>query len=101
MLQKNPGLTPDTVKARLMKTATKTFPLASVAVDPTTGTAYPSTYDIFTIGSGYLDVTAALASTDVAQTSAASPSVVYNSLTQTAYLQSNSKHDLGNQRGLG
>jgi serine protease AprX len=90
MLQKNPGLTPDTVKARLMKTATKNFPLASVAVDPTTGTAYPSTYDIFTIGSGYLDVTAALPSTGVAQTSAASPSVVYNSLTQTAYLQSNS-----------
>src|SRR4029077_5924986 len=37
LLQRNPSLSPDTVKARLMKTAYKTFPLASVAVDPTTG----------------------------------------------------------------
>ena len=90
MLQSNPSLTPDTVKARLMKTATKNFPPASVAVDPTTGKAYPSTYDIFTIGSGYLEIVAALHSTDVAQKSAASPSVAYNLLTQTAYLQANS-----------
>jgi serine protease AprX len=90
MLQKNPSLTPDTVKARLMKTAAKNFPMASVAVDPTTGQAYPSTYDIFTIGSGYLDVVAALANTDVAQSSAASPSVAYNLFTKTASLQSNS-----------
>ncbi len=90
MLQKNPSLTPDTVKARLMKTATKNFPLASVAVDPTTGIAYTSTYDIFTIGSGYIDVVAALASTDVAQMSAASPSVSYNPLTKQASLLANS-----------
>ena len=90
MLQKNPSLTPDTVKARLMKTATKNFPMASVAVDPTTGKAYPSVYDIFTIGSGYLDVTAALANTDVAQMSAASPSVAYNLFTKMAYLQTSS-----------
>ena len=35
MLQKDPSLTPDAVKARLMKTATKTFPVSSVATDPT------------------------------------------------------------------
>ena len=90
MLQKSPSLTPDTVKARLMKTATKNFPMASVAVDPTTGMAYTSTYDIFTIGSGYVDVNAALANTDTAQKSAASPSVSYNPATQQAYLLSNS-----------
>src|SRR5205823_4062329 len=33
LLQKSPSLTPDQVKARLMKTAYKTFPASSVAVD--------------------------------------------------------------------
>ena len=37
MLQKTPSLTPDLVKARLMKTATKTFPAYSTATDPATG----------------------------------------------------------------
>ncbi|MGC4054849.1 MAG: S8 family peptidase [Paludibaculum sp.] len=41
MLQRTPGLSPDTVKARLMKTASKSFPLASVTVDPTTRAVYP------------------------------------------------------------
>src|SRR5229473_2259950 len=86
MLQKDPSLSPDTVKARLMKTATKNFPAYSTATDPTTGATYTSTYDIFTIGAGYLDAHAALSSTDVAQKSAASPSVVYNSSTQQASL---------------
>ena len=40
MLQKEPNLTPDTVKARLMKTASKTFPVMSTATDPTTGQTY-------------------------------------------------------------
>jgi RNase adaptor protein for sRNA GlmZ degradation len=37
LLQKFPSLTPDQVKARLMKTATKTFPGQSTATDPATG----------------------------------------------------------------
>ena len=37
LLQQQPSLTPDQVKARLMKTATKSFPSTSVAVDPVTG----------------------------------------------------------------
>src|SRR6266567_3930735 len=73
MLQKNPSLSPDTVKARLMKTATKAFPLSSVTIDPVTGTPYFSTYDMFTVGAGYLDIAGALNNTDVAQKSAASP----------------------------
>ena len=67
MLQKNPSLSPDTVKARLMKTATKNFPAYSTATDPATGQTYTSTYDIFTVGAGYLDIYAALSNTDVAQ----------------------------------
>ncbi len=66
LLQQQPSLTPDQVKARLMKTATKNFPSTSVAVDPVTGISYTSTYDLFTIGAGYLDVWGALNNTVVA-----------------------------------
>jgi serine protease AprX len=66
LLQKNKSLTPDQVKARLMKSAYKTFPRSSTAKDPTTGKSYTSQYDIFTVGAGYLDIQAALSSTDLA-----------------------------------
>jgi len=78
LLQKNGSLTPDQVKARLMKSAYKTFPRYSTAKDPTTGKTYTSQYDIFTVGAGYLDIQAALSSTDLAPAafgSAKSPSV--------------------------
>src|SRR5580704_12837934 len=78
MLQKTPSLTPDQVKARLMKSAYKTFPRYSTAKDPTTGKSYTSQYDIFTVGAGYLDIQAALSSTDLAPAkygSAKSPAV--------------------------
>ena len=81
MLQQNPALTPDQVKARLMKTAYKTFPAFSTATDPATGVTYTSQYDIFTVGAGYLDVQAALSNTDLAPStsgSAMSPSVAVN-----------------------
>jgi len=89
LLQQNRALTPDQVKARLMKTATKTFPSFSVAIDPVTGISYTSQYDIFTIGAGYLDVWAALNNTDLApaQTgSALSPSAFYDSTTGNVYV---------------
>lgn len=62
LLGREPGLSPDTVKARLMlmKTAPKAFPLSSIATDATTGKVYPSVYDLFTVGAGYLDIAAAL-----------------------------------------
>jgi serine protease AprX len=66
LLQKNGSLTPDQVKARLMKSAYKTFPRSSTAKDPTTGKSYTSQYDIFTVGAGYLDIQAAMSSTDLA-----------------------------------
>lgn len=66
LLQQNPNLTPDQVKARLMKTAYKTFPRYSTATDPTTSQTYTSQYDIFTVGAGYLDVQNAIQNTDLA-----------------------------------
>lgn len=81
MLQKDPTLTPDTVKARLMKTAGKTFPVSSTATDPTTGQSYLSYYDIFTIGAGYLDVAAALADYEETSLSSVSPAASYTAAT--------------------
>src|SRR5204862_3402372 len=78
LLQKTPSLTPDQVKARLMKTASKAFPTSSVAIDPVTGASYFSQYDIFTVGAGYVDVTAALANSDPAIGSALSPTAYYD-----------------------
>ena len=86
LLEKNPSLTPDQVKARLMKTASKSFPTSSVAVDPSTGASYISYYDIFTVGAGYLDVTAALSNNDPASGSAQSPTAMFNTSNKTASL---------------
>ncbi len=86
LLEAQPFLTPDQVKARLMKTAGKTFPRSSVTIDPASGISYTSYYDIFTIGAGYLDLHAALQSRDLAWGSALSPTVKFNSITGTAEL---------------
>lgn len=86
LLQQNPNLTPDQVKARLMKTASKTFPTSSTVTDPTTGIIYTDYYDIFTIGAGYLDIGAAVASNDLADASAASPAAIFDPTTQSVYL---------------
>src|SRR5439155_16047986 len=86
LLQKDPHLTPDQVKARLMKTASKQFPPFSIATDPVTGVSYQSQYDIFTIGAGYLDVYAALTNSDVARGSALSPTAAYDAATRLVKL---------------
>lgn len=88
LLQKDGTLTPDAVKARLMKTATKSFPSFSTAIDPTTGISYTSQYDIFTIGAGYLDIWAALNNTDTvsAGMTAMSPMASYNPQDGKVYL---------------
>jgi len=85
MLNKDWTLTPETIKARLMKTSTKTFPSYSTAVDPNTNTQYVSQYDMFTVGAGYIDIQAALNNTDfvAAGSTAASPTAVFNSQTNT------------------
>jgi serine protease AprX len=86
VLQAQPGLTPDQVKACLMLTAYKAFPTSSQATDRTTGTIYTSYYDIFTVGAGYLDIQAALANTDIATGNALSPTATFTSGTGNANL---------------
>jgi serine protease AprX len=84
MFEKNPSLTPDQVKARLMKTAFKNLPLHTTATDPVTGTTYNEQADIFTVGAGYLDIAAALNNTDSASSAvgvANSPTASYNATT--------------------
>jgi serine protease AprX len=81
MLQKQPSLTPDQVKARLMKTASKAFPLYSSAQDTLHHVTYNSQSDIFTVGAGYLDINAALTSNDLVTKAAISPTAVYNPVT--------------------
>ncbi len=88
LLQQNPTLTPDQVKARLMKTASKNFPMNSIATDPATGITYTSQYDIFTVGAGYLDVWAALNNQDVLTGTALSPTAIYDPTTKTVSLTS-------------
>ncbi len=60
LLQKNPSLTPDAVKAILMRTASKTFPVTSTYTDTSTGISYVQHYDVFSVGAGYVDIWAAL-----------------------------------------
>ncbi len=80
MLQKDPTLTPDTVKARIMKTAWKGFGLYCDSYD-VFNNLYSNEYDLFTYGAGYLDVDQALENTDVANGVALSPTATYNSAT--------------------
>ena len=86
LLQQNPALTPDQVKARLMKTAAKLPAITTTAIDPVTGTQYTSENDAFTVGAGYLDAAAALNNTDLATAPAISPSASFNSATGTVTL---------------
>jgi serine protease AprX len=79
LIQRDPTLTPDTVKARLMKSAAKILPTYQTAFDNYTGQQFQGQRDIFSVGAGYLDVNAALANTDVATLPALSPAVSYDS----------------------
>ncbi|MBZ5507655.1 MAG: S8 family peptidase [Acidobacteriia bacterium] len=75
MLERIPSLTPDQVKARLMKTATKTYPANSTSTSAS-GSSFNSQYDIFTVGSGYLNTYAAVASNELPSGTALSPVAV-------------------------
>ena len=86
MLQKQPSLTPDQVKARLMKTATKIFPLYSTNYDERDHNSFNIQSDIFAVGAGYLDANAALNSTDLATLPALSPTVSYNAVSKHVYI---------------
>jgi serine protease AprX len=95
MLQAHPTLTPDQVKARLMKSASKSFPKSSSVYDPESGNTYVSYYDVFTVGAGYVDLATALASNDLAKGNAMSPTAVLNSKNGTVYLTRNSSSTWG------
>ncbi len=88
LLQQNPGMTPDQVKARLMKTAWKGSSQYTTASD-NRGNLYTLQHDIFAIGAGFVDVSAALSNTDLAPDTlgcAKSPRVSYDPLTRTVSL---------------
>jgi len=90
LIQQNPQMTPDQVKARLMKTAYKTFPQYSSYTDPATGVTYTDQYDLFTVGAGYVDIQAALASAELSTGVAKSPTVQYDPTTQSVYFVNDS-----------
>ena len=87
LIQKNPNLTPDQVKARLMKTAGKILPQYSFGTDAITFRSFNNQADIFTVGAGILNINAALANNDLSTMPALSPSVVYNSATRRVTLR--------------
>lgn len=78
LLQKDSTLTPNQIKARLMKTAWKEFVPTTTITDTSTGQTFRVQHDLFTVGAGLLDLKAALANTEKAPSSrlALSPRVV-------------------------
>jgi serine protease AprX len=88
LLQQNPSLTPDQVKARLMKTAWKGYGHYISETD-SYGINHSLQHDVFAIGAGFVDAEAAVSDTDLAPAtlgSAKSPMVHYDPLTGTVYL---------------
>lgn len=80
MLQRIPYLTPDQVKARLMKTATKSYPAYSTLYS-SGGSVYDTQSDIFAVGAGFLNTYNAVATNDIPSGGTAlSPVAVRNSL---------------------
>ena len=87
MLQENPALTPDAIKARLMKTATKNFARYTTATDEHRKDSFETQQDIFSVGAGYLDIESAIANTDPVEFSSA--------LAGRAVQRANSDHNAG------
>lgn len=87
LLEQNPALTPDQVKARLMRTAYKVFPQFSSISDPGTGVTFYEQFDAFTVDAGYLDIQAELSNVDVppAGLLATSPTAYFDSASQSVY----------------
>jgi serine protease AprX len=89
MLQQNSNLTPDQVKARLMQTTYQSFPTSSVTTVTALDETFTEYYDLFSVGTGLLDMQSAvsdniLASSDVG--AALSPSASYNASNNTVTL---------------
>jgi serine protease AprX len=90
LLQQDPTLTPDQVKARLMKTAQKSLPLFSTGIDSITHAHFNLQSDVFEVGAGYLDVQAAVYNSDLTALPALSATAVYNSATHRVTIVRNS-----------
>jgi serine protease AprX len=89
LLQENASLTPDQVKARLMKTTYKLVPTSTVAWVPHLSQNFTSFYDLFSVGSGLLNMQSVVNNNNLAPANvgaALSPSVVYNPNTGTVSL---------------
>ncbi len=89
MLQEQNTLTPDQVKARLMKTAYKMGMFSTSAYVPHLMMSFLDFYDLFSVGSGLVNVQAAVGNNDLApgNTGAAlSPAAVYNAQNGTVSL---------------
>jgi len=79
MLQRSPSLTPDQVKIRLMKTATKLYPAYTSAIS-VGGSYYSLQSDIFTVGAGYLNAYGAVTSNEYPIGNSLSPTAVPDGL---------------------
>ena len=88
LIQQNPELTPDQVKARLMTTAFKNLPLYTTVTD--SDTTFSMQSDVFTVGAGYLDMQAALSDSNLATLSAKSPTAAYDDVTGSVYFVADS-----------
>ena len=85
LLQALPKMTPDQMKARLRKTASTNVPAYTSYTDLTTGITYTSQYDVFTIGAGYMDIQAALSSSELSSGAAKSPTAQYDAATNSVH----------------
>jgi serine protease AprX len=81
LLQNQPSLTPDQIKARLMKTASKSMAAYSTDSDSWYSHNYGYQADIFTVGAGYLDINAALSNNNLVNAPALSPVATFNPAT--------------------
>ena len=82
LLQQNSNLTPDQVKARLMQTTYQSFPTSSVITVAALDETFTEYYDLFSVGTGLLNMQPALSDKSQAPSNvgaALSPSVTYNS----------------------
>lgn len=78
MLQRSPNLTPDQIKIKLMKTASKNYP-AYFSATSNSGNYYSLQDDIFQVGAGYLNAFGAVASNDSPSGASLSPVAVRDS----------------------
>ncbi len=89
LLQQNGNLTPDQVKAKLMQNSYQSFPTSTSITVAALDETFTEYYDLFSVGTGLLDLQPALSDKSVAPSNlgaALSPSVSYDSSNNTVTL---------------